>query len=213
MILRLLQGDCLEVMATLADGSLGAVVCDPPYGLTGENGTTATGFLALEWDRSGIIFDPVLWGHLHRVLRPGGKVKVFGSTRRFHRVAQAMEAAGLVVQGLQGWCYASGFPKSVNLSLATDALVLTGKADSRALRYALSQRPVVGTARRVVSTGRAAAQGESRQGVKANMERWLNHTAQDIPVTTGLTPLARALEGFGTCLRPAWEPVLVGSRT
>ena len=39
MDLRL--GDCLEVMKTLPDGSVDAVVCDPPYGLS---------FMGKKWD-------------------------------------------------------------------------------------------------------------------------------------------------------------------
>jgi site-specific DNA-methyltransferase (adenine-specific) len=41
---RILHGDCIEVMATLAEGSVDAVVCDPPYGL---------GFMGKDWDSPG----------------------------------------------------------------------------------------------------------------------------------------------------------------
>lgn len=33
---QLIQGDCLDVLPTLADGSVDAVVTDPPYGQTNE---------------------------------------------------------------------------------------------------------------------------------------------------------------------------------
>jgi DNA modification methylase len=36
------QGDCVEVMASMAEGSIDAIVCDPPYGLE---------FMGKEWDR------------------------------------------------------------------------------------------------------------------------------------------------------------------
>ena len=35
------HGDCLEVLRSLPDASVDAVVCDPPYGL---------GFMGKEWD-------------------------------------------------------------------------------------------------------------------------------------------------------------------
>ena len=33
MRLEIYQGDCIEVLKTIADESIDAVVCDPPYGL------------------------------------------------------------------------------------------------------------------------------------------------------------------------------------
>ena len=41
MILRLLHGDCLELLATVPDASVDALVTDPPYGI---------GFMGREWD-------------------------------------------------------------------------------------------------------------------------------------------------------------------
>ena len=32
-VLTLLHGDCVQRMAELPDGSVDAIVCDPPYGL------------------------------------------------------------------------------------------------------------------------------------------------------------------------------------
>lgn len=62
--MQLLHGDCLDLLPTLADDSVGAVICDPPYGRT-----------AAAWDTL-IPFAP-LWVQLWRVLRPGGAVVLF----------------------------------------------------------------------------------------------------------------------------------------
>ena len=32
--MRLLQGDCLELMKDIPDKSIDAIICDPPYGTT-----------------------------------------------------------------------------------------------------------------------------------------------------------------------------------
>jgi len=50
------------------------------------------------------------WCHVwltevHRVLPSGGVVKIFGGTRMFHRMAQAMAEAGFVDIGLEAWCF------------------------------------------------------------------------------------------------------------
>jgi len=210
--LRLWHGACVARMAAMGESSIEVVCCDPPYGLTGENGTTATGFLGQSWDRTGIVFDGAFWSEVCRVLVPGGRVKVFGSPRTFHRVASAMEGAALKVLGLEAWAYSTGFPKSLSIDKAADALSLFGSCDSRALSKVEQHRPVIGHKRRLVSRGRRAAQGESRPGVKSNMERWLNYRQEDIPITRPITEAGKLWEGWGTALKPAWEPILVGMK-
>jgi DNA modification methylase len=59
-------GDCLEIMATLPDASVDAVICDPPYGTT-----------ACKWD-SPIPFAP-MWEQLKRLIKPRGAIVLFGS--------------------------------------------------------------------------------------------------------------------------------------
>ena len=60
------QGDCLELMALIPDGSVDAIICDLPYGTT-----------ACKWD-TVIPFEP-LWAHYKRVIKPNGAIVLFGS--------------------------------------------------------------------------------------------------------------------------------------
>jgi site-specific DNA-methyltransferase (adenine-specific) len=213
MRIALLLGDCLRRISEMPSASVGAVVCDPPYGLIGEtNGTNATGYLGIKWDRDTTHLSKAFWIEVHRVLVPRGVVKVFSATRTSHRLGALLEATGFEDISLEAWAYGGGFPKSLSIEKSVDAMVLTGKCNSRTLSKVEKQRPVVGTVRRVVSSGRRAAEGESRAGVRSNMERWLNPVAADIPVTAALTDKARAWTGWGTALKPAWEPVLVGHK-
>lgn len=62
----LMQGDCLERMKEIPDGSVDAIICDPPYGTT-----------ACKWD-SIIPFEP-MWEQLNRVIKPNGAIALFGS--------------------------------------------------------------------------------------------------------------------------------------
>ena len=64
--MELYNGDCLEVMKTIKDGSVDAIICDPPYGTT-----------ACKWD-SIIDFD-LMWEQLNRIIKPNGAVVLFGS--------------------------------------------------------------------------------------------------------------------------------------
>lgn len=63
---RIYHGDCLEVMKDIPDGSIDAVIADPPYGTT-----------ACKWD-SVIPFDK-MWEQLNRVIKKNGAIVLFGS--------------------------------------------------------------------------------------------------------------------------------------
>jgi len=63
---QLYHGDCLDILPTLAAGSIDAVITDPPYGTT-----------ACKWD-SVIPFD-LMWAGIKHVLKPKGAAVLFGS--------------------------------------------------------------------------------------------------------------------------------------
>ena len=98
-------GDCLDIMPTLADNSIDAIVTDPPYGLS---------FMGKDWDHGvpGVHF----WQEALRVAKPGAHLLAFGGTRTFHRLAVAIEDAGWEIRDTIGWLYGQGFPKSHNLN-------------------------------------------------------------------------------------------------
>lgn len=65
-MLQLFKGDCLEVMKSIPDASIDAIITDPPYGTT-----------ACKWD-SVIPFD-LMWEQLNRIIKPNGAIVLFGS--------------------------------------------------------------------------------------------------------------------------------------
>ena len=66
MMMDLRKGDCLEIMKGIPDGSIDAIITDPPYGTT-----------ACKWD-SVIDFD-LMWEQLNRIIKPNGAIVLFGS--------------------------------------------------------------------------------------------------------------------------------------
>ena len=59
-------GDCLEIMKSIPDGSIDAIITDPPYWTT-----------ACKWD-SVIPFEP-MWEQLKRIIKPNGAIVLFWS--------------------------------------------------------------------------------------------------------------------------------------
>jgi len=108
---RLLVGNCLDTIKTLADDSIDSIVTDPPYEI---------GFMGKGWDSTGIAYSVELWKECLRVLKPGGHLLSFGATRSYHRMAVAIEDAGFEIRDSIHWTYGSGFPKSMNISKAID---------------------------------------------------------------------------------------------
>jgi len=100
-------GDCLELMPTFEAESFDSVITDPPYEL---------GFMGKKWDRSGVSFNVGTWAECFRLLKPGGHLLAFSSTRTAHRIACAIEDAGFEIRDTIAWIYGSGFPKSKNLT-------------------------------------------------------------------------------------------------
>ena len=65
-MINLMQGDCLELMKNIPDGSVDLILTDPPYGTT-----------ACKWD-TVINFD-LMWERLKRIVKPNGAIVLFGS--------------------------------------------------------------------------------------------------------------------------------------
>jgi len=141
MTIRLLLGDCRDVLRTLPDASVDSIVTDPPYELTSgkKGGTGAGGFMGLAWDSTGVAFDAATWFECLRVLKPGGHMLAFSGTRTYHRMVCAIEDAGFEIRDQIGWAFGSGFPKSHN-----------GEWGGTALKPAwepicMARKPLIGT--------------------------------------------------------------------
>jgi DNA modification methylase len=109
MKIDLRLGDCLEVLKTIPDNSIDAVITDPPYGLS---------FMGKKWDYD--VPSVEVWVECLRVLKPGGHLLSFAGSRTYHRMAVRIEDAGFEIRDQIMWVYGSGFPKSHNIGKAID---------------------------------------------------------------------------------------------
>lgn len=175
-------GDCLKVLPRLPAKFADAVVSDPPYGL---------GFMGKNWDH-GVPGQP-FWEMIKRAVKPGAYLLAFGGTRTFHRLAVAIEDAGWEIRDTIVWCYGSGFPKSLDVSKAIDG--------------------VYGAEREIRSQGVPV----KRMIPGADQNRtgsWIKDNGREfIPTETApTTDAAKQWAGWGSALKPAWEPIIVAQR-
>jgi site-specific DNA-methyltransferase (adenine-specific) len=66
MLNTIQNGDCLDILPTLADASIDAIITDPPYGITGKR-----------WD--SVIDFQKLWTQLERIIKPRGAIVLFAN--------------------------------------------------------------------------------------------------------------------------------------
>jgi site-specific DNA-methyltransferase (adenine-specific) len=178
------HGSNLDVLPTLPDNSVDAIVTDPPYEL---------GFMGKSWDSSGIAYSVELWRECLRVLKPGGHLLAFGGSRTWHRIAVAIEDAGFDVRDSIAWLYGSGFPKSLDISKAID-------------KAAGAEREVIGSK---MASPKGISAAESRTDSAAGA---YGGEAKEIDITAPATDEAKKWQGWGTALKPAFEPVVVARK-
>ena len=220
---KLHLGDCLEVMKTMESNSVDSICCDPPYGLA---------FMGAKWDsfggatgkqtvderhEEGIRYadehkGAPRYGNSHgkcatleemvkfqksmapifaeavRVAKPGAHLLAFGGTRTYHRLACAIEEAGWEIRDSCMWVYGSGFPKSMDVSKAIDKMM-------GAEREVIGKRPA-----NVISKKRREAEGRT------------DLPTSILDITAPATPEAAAWNGWGTCLKPALEPIVIARK-
>ena len=105
-------GDCLDVLRTMADASVDAIVTDPPSGIS---------FMSAKWDsdKGGrdqwVAWLAAIMREAKRVIRPGGHALIWALPRTSHWTATAVEDAGWAVRDICHHINGQAFPKSLNL--------------------------------------------------------------------------------------------------
>lgn len=189
---KVIVGDCIDEMKILPEGSVDSVVTDPPYGL---------GFMGKGWDiHTPLDFERFTeaWAtECLRVLKPGGHLLAFGGSRTWHRLAVGIEDAGFELRDSIAWLYGSGFPKSMDVSKAIDATIVHGGSHSTHIRATNESRP-----------------GEGRMGGPKPINGIMSERKAEAHVTRdqAQTPEGGQWSGWGTALKPAFEPIVVARK-
>lgn len=192
-------GDCRDVLASIADSSIDSIVTDPPYEL---------GFMGKAWDASGIAYDMTVWRHCLRVLKPGGHLIAFGGSRTYHRMAVAIEDAGFEIRDQIQWVYGSGFPKSLDVSMAMDKqagaerTVVTEKREDMFGEYEVEHTKI----------GTRGADGTGHENAMPGKAIGVKQVKKILTITAPATDLAKQWQGWGTALKPAHEPAVLARK-
>lgn len=182
-MLELINSDCVEELRNIPDNSIDSIVTDPPYNLN---------FMGKDWDNyktpKGFESWVNMWAkECFRILKPGGHILAFGGTRTYHRLAAGIEDAGFEIRDQIQWIYGSGFPKSNNISKSIDKAM-------GAERKVVGQEENWGASK--------ASEGKTAYGDYAGS--W--------DITESTTDEAKQWEGWGTALKPANEPIVMGRK-
>jgi DNA modification methylase len=203
---NLLQGDALEKLKELPNNSIDSIVTDPPYGLSKQpdmmevlqhwlNGDdykhNGKGFMGKEWD--SFVPGPSIWKECLRVLKPGGHMVAFFGTRTYDLGVLSIRLAGFEIRDQIAWVYGSGFPKSLNVSKALD-------------KSAGAEREVVGTRKH------PTLKDSSKIEESANAAHGNNTWAREWELTAAATDVAKQWDGWGTALKPAFEPIVLARK-
>ena len=187
-VMNIIQAEVMDWCRSYDGPKFHAILCDPPYEL---------GFMGKNWDKTGIVFDPATWEALAEHLHPGGFGMAFASSRGWHRLAVAIEDAGLRIHpSIFGWAFGSGFPKATRIDTQID-------------KAAGAEREVKGQSNR----------GSGAQPNKLNNHGpgdtgigYMDGSGKTFDITTPSTDLAKAWEGhrYGLqAMKPALEPIIV----
>ena len=178
----LYEGDCRLVSPRL--GLFDSVVTDPPYGLS---------FMGKGWDHG--VPGAEFWEIIKDSCKPGAMLLAFGGTRTFHRLAVAIEDAGWEIRDCIMWVYGSGFPKSLDISKAID-------------KEAGAEREAVGAGKR--STNAFNDRLQKTSGYRPR--QYQQNAGEPYDITAPATDAAKPWNGYGTALKPAYEPIIVAMK-
>jgi len=207
---KILVGDCIEVMKTMPDNCVDAIVSDIPAGIS---------FMGKSWDT----FDKSMFGkkgaegannlkvkknfnilpryanadllgfqdfvcaaftEAIRVLKPGGHCLVWAIPRTSHHTAMGLERAGFEIRDIVHHINSQGFPKSMDISKQIDKMS--------------------GAERKVVGINKGGGMAINTPDGVFRDDNWTPES-KDLPITEPATPDAKKWSGWGTALKPACE--------
>lgn len=147
-------------------------------------------FMGREWDKG--VPGAVFWKEMLAVMTPGAHLLSFGGTRTYHRLICAIEDAGFEIRDCLMWLYGSGFPKSLDISKAIDK--------------------EAGADREVVGEYQVSNRFDDHAGSMMSASNSGGNKSAKVDITAPATPDAEHWQGWGTALKPSYEPICLARK-
>jgi DNA modification methylase len=199
------HGLCLDVLRTYPDNFFDSIVMDPPYGLGRDprpeeiiaylqgDDLSLGEFMERDWELPSV----AVWKECYRVLKSGGFLLSFAGTRTLDILSIGIRVSGFdnrdcipVEMGppILRWIRAQGMPKSVDISKALD-------------KKFGADREVLGENPNLRPAHKHGSGGFDKLSNRASLT--------SMPLTSPTTDLAKKWFGWGSALKPYWEPILM----
>ncbi len=200
----------------------------------GPYGRHATGFMGQQWDGGDVAFNAETWRAAYRVLKPGGHLVAFGGTRTYDMMVTGIRAAGFEIRdsilnliasdrhvvdfldslddeqrgafarcieesqfgGLLAWVFGQGFPKSHDVAKSIDRAAGITREDK--FEGSFQRRAGPTGNRRCDDCGKWLISGDPCRCPR--------------PQDRAVTDAAREWQGWGTALKPAFEPIVLARK-
>lgn len=198
----------LAALALMPDASADAILSDVPYGLGthqpsrdeliaylgGAELDTGGDFMGRDWNVPSVH----TWSEMLRVMKPGAWAVIFAGPRTVDLISIGMRAAGFEIRDVitYAWWFGTGFPKSQDASIAIDKAAGAERSKGAEKVYSGDTHPI-----------RAHGSDLGLMYRDRKPEEWAEAGRFE---TVPTTDLARAWDGYGTALKPAYEPILCG---
>lgn len=120
-MINLMQGDCLERMKEIPDGSVDMILTDPPYNIARKNNFHTMGRTGIdfgEWDKGFDLFSYMR--EIPRLLTKNGSVIIFNDWKNVGDIARFGESIGLVIKDMIRWEKSNPMPRNKDRRYITD---------------------------------------------------------------------------------------------
>lgn len=236
-MVKLFNGNNIDVLKTFDDNSIDSVVTDPPYGLGKEPDARLMlqswlefdymevkggGFMGKKWD--AFVPQPLFWKEIFRVLKPGGHVLSFYGTRTYDWGVMAMRLAGFEIRDTISFIYSQNEcmqnlyetlsieqRELLEKALGNDSMLgwVFGSGFPKSLNIGKSIDSMLGNEREKTGLLKKHAQ----KGVAIAEERGaIGGGAFGQSKIEEITKGNTEWEGWGTALKPALEPIVLARK-
>lgn len=186
--INILHGDCVERMKSLEENSVGSVICDPPYGLE---------FMGKDWDKlSRNLMNPTSEADIKRKEEYGNSLK--GRLSNLPDLSKLSEHSNDVIEWHKDWL------REAHRILKPGGIIKAFSA-TRTYHHLAMAMEQVGFTDLSIEAWTYGSGFPKSLNISKSIDKKLGKQDGE-----AATKEAAQFDGYGTALKPSWEPFVVG---